>query len=362
MGAGGAQGAVSLPTYIEDSHHILLHGDKNGQPQTLLGSTSIFPLVLAWAGDVNDNPFNNHTFKDPTTDFDDVETEWGELDTVADALDPQADYAQFFGKAVTETDIAGRLTSIDVPALLTAARGDADAELAAAIAAYAAASTPEDEHDKFLDAVISNIDGATDFLQEIDFDTAEQVSRSRADQIILNAYARANSGIDFIGDWKAMVQTVLHELDVNLSLPDVDIAQAITDALDNASTLVTEAITAAASAVNNDLLDDVVDSYRQAISYRRAEALANVGAQYVGINAVHTSSFLVALGLVEAQHEADINRFDRELRLRVYEGTQQVYQAATDSFLARSSQLQLAKTHKLAFSFVPEPQAGRAEA
>lgn len=93
-GGGGSSGKVSWPKYFEDWHSGFL-----GSTETL-GTDVVDALNAAIAH----SPFTGVTAYDPDTDLATVDTKVTNLFTVAEALDPAADWATYIALVETEID------------------------------------------------------------------------------------------------------------------------------------------------------------------------------------------------------------------------------------------------------------------
>lgn len=150
----GSAGKVDFPTHMKDIHQDWL--GYNG------GVTSIdTDLISVMNASFLDNPFENLSYTDPSTDFDAVESEFGELQTEVDALDNETDYGGIVDAVVAKLDTSGVLDSIDVSSFVSAPRTEADAEIGAAVA-----KAVDLVDDRTILNLVKNFEKRTDYIRD----------------------------------------------------------------------------------------------------------------------------------------------------------------------------------------------------
>lgn len=125
-GGGGSAGEVDFPTHMKDIHKEWF--DYSGSAPVMTTS-----LHDAMETALANNPLDNLSYTDPSSDIMELDTEIGEFETTVEALDAQADWQSIVDTAVSKVDSAGTLSDIDFAALISNAQTSAQNSLQKAV-------------------------------------------------------------------------------------------------------------------------------------------------------------------------------------------------------------------------------------
>lgn len=269
MGSGGGtSGAVDFPAHIKDTHHLYLHG-------TTVGGTKVVPLtslghVLNAAIGSGGNPFQNFDYTDPTEDLDQLEDRLALTDDFVADLDPPQDWVDALQRAAEETRMCGRLKDISAVSMM-------------------------------------------------------HMMKSQAATVMQEAREDNKTDIDELINWPALAQAV-HDKFEALGLNDeFDVSGLIEGAMGHATAGLEAAVAAVLQMLDDGLLDDVVAGYEEEASTRQAKLLNTFNGHLADANAIHSSAYLIGVGLIKAQHLSGVNRFSAELRMQFVQSSLSVH-------------------------------------
>jgi hypothetical protein len=259
MSGGGTSGAVDFPQHIKDTHHLYLHGSTTGgsyqMPLVSLGA------VLNAAIGSGGNPYQNFNYTDPETDLALIDSRADETATLIGELNPTEDWVGALQKAAEEVRLCGRLKDISATSMI-------------------------------------------------------QTMRGQSSSVMEQAREENKTDIDELVDWPALAQAV-HDKFEALGLNDeFDVSGLIEGAMDHATAGLEAAVAAVLAMLDAGILDDVVAGFEEEASLRKAKTMNTFSGHLADANAVHSSAFLIGVGLIEGQHLATVNRFSAELRLQ----------------------------------------------
>lgn len=121
-GGGGSTGEVSFPAHMEEIHQDWL-GYSGGVTSITTDMISVMESALTT------NPLDSLSYADPASDISALETEYGEFETMVEALDDQADWQSIVDAAVSKIDSAGVLEEVDFATLISNALTSTDNSL-----------------------------------------------------------------------------------------------------------------------------------------------------------------------------------------------------------------------------------------
>lgn len=260
MGSGGgSSGAVDFPKHIKDTHHLYLHGTTTSGSY-VIPTTSLGDVVNA-ALAVNGNPYQDIDYTDPASDLAAIQDQYDAVYELVDELDPKEDWTEALQRAAEEVRMCGRLKDISATSLM-------------------------------------------------------HMTKSQVRSVIEESREDNASDIDELVDWPALAQAV-HDKFVALGLDeDLDVASLIEDAMEQATSGLEAAVSTVLQMLDEGILDDLISGYADDISIQKAKTINSFSGHLSAANAVHSSAYLIGLGLIETQYMNNINRFGAELRLQ----------------------------------------------
>ena len=90
--------------------------------------------------------------------------------------------------------------------------------------------------------------------------------------------------------------------------------------IDTLSNAVSEAISAATTAMAESAVTDDVDAYDTRADTRAANRITQMAAGMADINAVHSSAFAQAEAMILNEVQQDVNKYEKELKLNIFRG------------------------------------------
>lgn len=127
---GGSSGKIDFPTHMKDIHQDWM-GYSGGVTQVDTDLIGVMNNALGTGG----NPFENVTLTDPSSDFSAVQTRFDNYETEVNSLDEETDWANIIDNAVSKADAADVLEDIDITAMVSAAKTNAQDGIAQAVEA-----------------------------------------------------------------------------------------------------------------------------------------------------------------------------------------------------------------------------------
>lgn len=268
MAKGGTSGAVSFPDYIQVAHGkwltsgtVEIDGGWTVEPSAL--STNVFDTMDDL---LTNNPFDPTTavLSDPNPTLETAQVEFDEWKDSVESLVPLSEWDAHVDAIVAKLAVAGVITAIAPldAAAHTDVRGRADSEGAAALA----------------------------------FGSGQV------------RFANA--------DWDILWDQMKAKVDA-YTLTDPQSAYSImTQALQAANNTMSGILDLVNQYANTPFVNNVVDAYRAQSELERARAVNQFTGQMADGNAVHGSAFVIGMALIQAQHEANVDRFAADLALQ----------------------------------------------
>lgn len=258
MGKGGTAGAIKFPDYIETIHSEWLW-DPGSTGNEVVLTTSVAEEMNTLFDPMN-NPFNptTATLTDPAANFTAIQTALDTWRTKLTSLDEKTEWAAQIDALKDKLDEAGILTSLAPATYQTDGRTEAGTEITAAW-----------------------------------------------------ENATAQDAFDEAVDWPALFDVILGK--INAAGLDPDSAYSVVEQATQATMRAMECLLDTLNEYADDgAINDLVNAYVAQAELGRARALNQFAGQMADMNAVHGSAFVIGTALINAQHEADINRFRAE--------------------------------------------------
>lgn len=280
MGAGGSQGTVIFPDYIAATHQVFMFGDVNDTPDVndfpLFGLNNVATLLesaLTTGRYLDGNPFDSQSYSNPNDDL--VPALEGSVALIQAAADAFEAAGGGISDEVTTVDewVDGAVATLDTSGVL------------AAIATQAA------------DAQTS----ASSDLSTAEGDATAPMTPT---------------------DWATFWAAALTELSDLTNLVLVDI---YADAATQATLDLTAAITQGAAAINESEVTAAIAAFTAANANERAVGIRQVAGALADVNAVQTSTFMVALGLAKLNESSNTAQFQAQLRIGLYQQGMTIY-------------------------------------
>uniref|UniRef100_A0A6M3J064 Uncharacterized protein n=1 Tax=viral metagenome TaxID=1070528 RepID=A0A6M3J064_9ZZZZ len=285
--SGGSSGSVVYPVYIAKMIEAWLkdEGDDAGHIAAGTDITSLMQTAIA-----GDSPYTGDTAYDPNSAFvpvsgsplDEVQDRFDTAKTAIDAIVANTDWTAYIAAAVTKMDAAGGV----FPALTYPG------------AAFSTTSTPPAEG-SFASANLSALVTAI---------AADAITK--ASSVLTTATTGAIA--------------VAHSDAVGLIPSDAE-AAAVSKIGTALSTIITNAIADAETAVNTTYIQNIVDGFEARANKRYNRAMNNFMGGMADIGAVNTSAFMMGLVAFESDKQDEINSFDAQITQGMYEKIVQLY-------------------------------------
>lgn len=355
MAGSGGSASSSLPAYITSAHDNILAGTAYVSPAAIEPYDTT-PSVLGFLHergltDVGGNPYEGVSAFNADNNFQDALDRERELDTLLSNLSSwEESYTAVEAKA---TDVA---EAVDVDSLFTAVVNAATAAAATALAA--AFATAQTDSASLISATHSNAITQSGLVS--DALIAKQTAiETEAQRQLTETATRASSVGDSIatavgsrlgtmlttGDAAtlASVQALLtaatggggtslttqrEGLDTETAAaygalaavvsPSADITAALTVAKAAAAEAVTAAASSAEALANSSIISSAIAAYRVEALKTHLRAVNAFTGGMSDINAVNSSAFVFGMALLESDYQADVNKFQAELSLRLY--------------------------------------------
>lgn len=130
----------------------------------------------------------------------------------------------------------------------------------------------------------------------------------------------AVSGLDESTDWQGFVDDVVSKLDTAGVLSDIDVATIISNARSKADLEVSAAVSSALEVIQDVVVRSAVRSFERRADTARLRSVNRFSGGMSDINAVHSSSYMLGMALIEAQHLQNVDEFDAGLTNDLYQG------------------------------------------
>lgn len=229
----------------------------------LLGASPAVFLTAEVDTAVTNNPLATFSLTDPAADFTASQTRYDSYDTIVSGLAEETDWAAKVDAAIAKADTAGVLNDLGIESIRTAARSSAE--------------------EGIQKAVVEAVMGAS---------MAEQM------------------------DWKEFYDLAKQEIQNTLT---IDIDAIITAAENDADSIIQAAVSRALSSSQDALITTAVDNFRTRRETDRASSLRSFLSSMAGVNAVHGSSFIMGIALIENEHQRAVADYDSELSRAMYD-------------------------------------------
>lgn len=141
----------------------------------------------------------------------------------------------------------------------------------------------------------------------------------------------STTNIDDLTDLNDAITSLANKFDELGLVEHGSIKQVINDALASASDGLREAATEAALMVEEQPVDDLIQSQQALIDEQTAESKRDFASGMSGINAVHSSSFIIGMALIEREGDRSINEFTGQLKREAYQQAYQTYASVFQS-------------------------------
>lgn len=139
-------------------------------------------------------------------------------------------------------------------------------------------------------------------------------------------YADQVEALDEQEDYTALLAKAVEEVDADGVLNSVDIDTIVSSAVTDSGTELTAAINAAVDAINDDVIQGVINTHAERAEYQRTRSLRRFNATMADVNAVQSSAFILGQAMIEAEHLREVQQMDADL-------TQQTYAASLDAHI-----------------------------
>lgn len=126
-GGGGSTGKVSFPAHMEEIHQDWL-GYTTSPTAITTDMISVMESALAT------NPLDSLSYTDPATDIGEVETEFGEFETIVDALDAETDFSNIVDQAVSKVDATNVMNDLVVDNIVNKVKSGTATSITEAVA------------------------------------------------------------------------------------------------------------------------------------------------------------------------------------------------------------------------------------
>lgn len=130
-------------------------------------------------------------------------------------------------------------------------------------------------------------------------------------------------------EWRDIADRVISYVDDNNVLEDIDPSSIINNATSSADTVVNQAISTALTTLNSQLVEDAVSAFANRTDMQKQRSINRFSATMSDINAVNSSAYMFGLAIIEAENLQNINEFQSNLELQLY---QQIIQQYTEIF------------------------------
>lgn len=289
-GGGGTSGEVGFPNYVETIHHEVLFGTQN----TI--NTGVKQVDAAIAEAHTGDPYSGAAAVSTEHLRQTIDTWFREVKSQVDQLDNLSDMTDALDQAVT--DVLGN------------------------------AGTQLEEVDNSGIGSTFNKPNAGNITGDLDPEAnLEDKVMSRLGAVVSDAESR-DAGIDPEKEWSSSIQKVIQQQSVVDEVAPQDV---VGDATNKASSEINAAISTALDAVNQEVVEDLVNEFQQRVNDRLVGRKRRLSSVFADANAVHSSAFVIGHALLERDAQREVNRFDAEV-------SQQLFQEAIGQHLQAFSQ------------------------
>lgn len=234
------------------------------------------------------------------------------------------DVPSWLGAAVTKVDEADVLVPITFDTSHEAAKVGADEEVDAAVGKKSSGLVENTLVEGMFDAAKAKVD-AVGALTTIDEATITTDAVTAAGTEMLAAKAAKSTGLTETTDWAALITQAVSSVDTDGVLSTIDISTIVSAARSGASSELTAAIQAAVGAIDEAVIAAQVEAFRVEADKQRVRAIRQFSGQMADINAVNSSAFLFGFAVIQADHIAQVDRFQAELRKGVFDAAMQAH-------------------------------------
>lgn len=315
-GSSGASGSITFPGYIED-----IHRDWLTDKVTMKTVEEVLRTSQEY------NPYTPFLGQSTFDDLERSKLRATEYKNAVDDLQYDSSWSSIVDHAIGKIGHTGLLKSINVPALIQAARqgaGDTGELFRNEISQIA----EREDWAGIISRASSSLNSVTvpsvkikEAVNEALKDTSTAMARFLEDSVM---------EADEVDDWDAFVQRAIQLVDTDGVLQNVDTSEIVHAARTGAADAVKSAVQAALSSVDGPIIEQAVAAYRQRRSLDRARSVRSFAAGMSDAGATNSSAFMIGMAMIQAQHDLDVANYDKELSLSLY---QQAMSAHVEAYM-----------------------------